>query len=103
MSAAPTTTGTLSGQTTTSEARLGSFSGMTIGDENFGAADALTITLSNSSADGTLADGSGFSGLVPDGSGIYTLTGTAATTSELTALVFRPTAGQRNTTTTMTF
>ena len=68
MSAAPTINGRLSGQTTTSEAPIDSFAGMTIGDERFRAADTLTITLSNSGAARTLADGTGSSGIVADGS-----------------------------------
>jgi uncharacterized repeat protein (TIGR03803 family) len=104
MSAAPTISGTLSDQTTTSETPINPFSGATVGDANVGATDTLTITLSNEGAGGTLTDGTGFSGLVSIGAGVYTLTGTAAAiTSELDALVFTPTKGQTNTLTTTTF
>ena len=103
MSAAPTIAGTLSEQTTTSGVPVDPFLAVTIDDANPGAVDTLTITLSNG-AGGTLADGTGFSSLVSNGVGIYTLSGTAsAITSELRALVFKPTTGQPNTTTTTTF
>ena len=53
---------------------------------------------------GTLADGTGFSGLMTVGAGVYTLSGTAAAiTSELDALVFTPNAGAPNTSSTTTF
>ena len=68
----PTISGTVAGQTTTSEATLRPFSDVTIGDANNGGTnvDTLTITLSGS---GTL------SGAGPLGAGdVYTLTGRAA-------------------------
>ena len=78
---APTITGTVSGQTTTSETPMDPFSGVTIGDANAGATDTLSITLSGP---GSLS-GTGLS----VSSGTYTLTGTAAAiTSELRALSF---------------
>ena len=52
---------------------------------------------------GTLADGTGFSGLTSSGD-VYTLTGSAsALTSELDALVFMPAGGQPNTSATTSF
>jgi uncharacterized repeat protein (TIGR03803 family) len=97
LEAAPTITGTRAGQTTSSQAPIDPFTGVTIGDPNVGATDTLTITLSG--AGGTLS-GTGLSG---SGS-TYTLSGKAsAITSELDALVFTPTAGQPNTSATTTF
>ena len=99
---APTIVGTLSSQTTTSEAAVKPFAGVTIGDANFGATDTLTITLGG--AGGTLADGTGFSSLTKVGAGVYRLSGTAAAiTSELDALVFTPKAGPPNASWTTTF
>ena len=98
---APTISGTVSGQTTTSEAPVKPFAHVTIGDANADATDMLTITLGG--AGGTLADGTGLSGL-DVGARVYTLSGTAAAiTSELDALVFTPKAGAPNTTSTTTF
>jgi uncharacterized repeat protein (TIGR03803 family) len=93
---APTITGTLSGQATTSEKPIDPFSGVTIGDTNAGATDTLSITLSGP---GWLS-GTGLSG----SNGNYTLTGTAAAiTSELRALSFTPANGVPNATVTTTF
>jgi hypothetical protein len=84
-----TIAGTVGGQTTTLEAPVTPFKGVTIGDANTGATDTLTITIGGSG--GTLADGVGFSGLGTAGAGVYTLSGTAAViASELDALVFTP-------------
>jgi uncharacterized repeat protein (TIGR03803 family) len=92
-----TITGTRAGQTTVSQTPINPFAGVTIGDLNSGATDALTITLSG--AGGTLS-GTGLSG----SGNTYTLSGTAsAITSQLDALVFTPTAGQPNTNGTSTF
>jgi hypothetical protein len=90
----PTITG--EGQTTTTiEAPVTPFGGMTIGDPNPGATDTLTITLAGGG--GVLADGLGFSGLTSVADGVYMLTGTAlAITSELDALVFTPNAAWAN-------
>ena len=93
---APTITGTVSSLATTSETPLDPFSGVTIGDANAGATDALSITLSGP---GSLS-GTGLS----VSSGIYTLTGTAAAiTSELRALSFTSVDGVPNTSVTTTF
>ncbi|WP_409999057.1 beta strand repeat-containing protein, partial [Bradyrhizobium sp. SZCCHNRI2007] len=97
VSVAPTITGTTAGQTTTSEAAVHPFSGVTIGDANVGATDTLTITLSG--AGGTLS-GAGLSG----SGNTYTLSGSAATiTSQLQALTFTPSAGSPNSSQTTTF
>jgi ELWxxDGT repeat protein len=98
----PTIAGTVSGQTTTSEAPVRPFAHVTIGDANVGATDTLTITLGGKG--GTLTDGTGFSSLTTVSAGVYRLSGTAAAiTSELEALLFTPTAGAPNTTSTTTF
>jgi FG-GAP-like repeat len=98
----PTIGGTVSGQTTTSEAPVHPFAHVTIGDANAGATDTLTITVGG--AGGMLTDGTGFSSLMTVGAGVYRLSGAAASiTSELAALVFTPTAGAPNTTSTTTF
>ncbi len=98
----PTIAGTVSGQTTISEAPVRPFALTTIGDANVGATDTLMITLGG--VGGTLTDGTGFSSLTTVGAGAYRLSGTAgAITSELDALIFTPTAGAPNTTPTTTF
>ena len=95
---APTITGAKAGQTTTSEAPVTPFSGVTIGDSNSGATDTLTIT--SSGGGGTLFG----TGLSHTGAGVYELSGSAATiTGELDALTFTPAAGAPNTRTTTTF
>ena len=95
---APTITGTLAGQTTTSEAAVKPFSGVTIADANSGASDTLTITVTG--AGGTLSG----TGLTGGTGGVYTLTGTAAAiTSELDALSFTPKAGSPGTSSTTNF
>ena len=84
--------------TTTSEAAVTPFAGVTISDANGDATDTLTITVGGSG--GTLT-GAGLSG---GSNGVYTLTGTAAAiTQNLDALSFTPTAGQPNTSSTSTF
>ena len=95
---APTITGTVAGQKTTSEAAVKPFSGVTIADANSGASDTLTITVTG--AGGTLSG----TGLTGGTGGVYTLTGTAATvTSELDALSFTPKAGSPGTSSTTNF
>ena len=94
---APTITGAIAGQTTTSEAALNPFANVTIGDDNSGATETLTITLSGS---GGALSGAGLAG----GNGSYTLSGTAAAvTNELDALSFTPTAGLPGTSGTTSF
>ena len=97
--AAPTITGTVAAQPTTSEALVHPFSAVTITDPNSGATDTLTITLSG--AGGTLSG----TGLINDGGGVYTLAAAAPATinTELDALVFTPTAGAPGTSSTTTF
>ena len=81
---APTITGTVAGQMTTSEAPVTPFSGVMIGDANNGGSNTDTLTITYTAADGTLADGASFTGL-SGSSGDYTLSGTAAEiTSEAT-------------------
>jgi hypothetical protein len=95
---APTITGTVAGQTTTSEAPVKPFLGVTIGDTNSGATDTLTITVGGTG--GTLT-GTGLSG---GAGGVYTLSGPASTiTTDLDALSFTPTAGAPNASSTTTF
>lgn len=87
---APVISGTVAGQTDTGNAPVNPFAAVTITDGNSGATDTLTITLSGSG--GTLADGTGFSGLSGSGT-VYSLSGTAAAiTAELAKLVFTPAA-----------
>jgi uncharacterized repeat protein (TIGR03803 family) len=84
--------------TTTSEAALSPFAGVTVSDLNNGgsATDTLTIIQSGS---GTLT-GTGLAG----SNGTYTLTGTAAAiTAALEALVFHATDGVPNTSVTTSF
>ncbi len=96
--AAPTISGAVAGQATTSEAAVKPFSAVTIADPNSGASDTLTITVGG--AGGALSG----TGLTGGTGGVYTLTGTAATvTSELDALSFKPTAGAPGTNSTTTF
>ena len=96
---APTISGTVAGQATTSEAPVTPFSGVTIGDANAGATDTLTITQTGA---GTLT-GAG-TGAINSSTTTYTLTGTAAAiTSELDALTFTPTSGAPNTSSTTSF
>ncbi len=104
---APTITGTITGtvanQATISEGTVTPFSGVTIGDTNGNSpTETLTITLSGG---GTLADGANFNGLTDNHNGSYTLaTDTAANvTAELDALIFTPTAGVPNTSSTTSF
>ena len=97
--AAPTISGTVAAQPTTSEALVHPFSAVTITDPNSGATDTLTITLSG--ADGTLSG----TGLINDGDGVYTLAAAAPATinTELNALAFTPTAGAPGTGSTTAF
>jgi hypothetical protein len=95
-----TISGTVANQTTTSEAPISPFAGVTIGDANAGATDTLTIELFGR---GTLRDGTGFGGLTRIGAivgesgfsgatSVYSLLNGSpqAITSELDALVFIP-------------
>ncbi len=95
---APTIAGTVSGQTTTSEAPIKPFAHATVGDANVGATETLTITI------GGRAGRSDWNRLSGGTSGVYRLLGTAAAiTSELDALVFTPKAGAPYTSSTTTF
>ena len=86
----PVISGTVAGQTTTDEATLDPFSGVTIADPNIDQTETVTITLSNA-ANGTLSnlDGGTFN------NGTYVVSGTTlAVTEALDGLVFTPTAHQ---------
>ena len=67
--------------------------------------DTDTLTITYTAGNGTLADGSDFTGGTLSGAaGAYTLSGTAAAiSSELDALVFKPVDGVPNTAVTTTF
>ena len=95
---APTITGTVAGQATTSEMPINPFASVTIGDANNGGTnvDTLTVTLFGS---GTLS-GAGSVGV----GDVYTLTGTATQlTGALHATVFTPVDGVPNTSATTGF
>ena len=92
---APTISGTLANQTTTSEAPINPFANMVLTDANANATDTLTIAMSD--ATGTLAG----DGLTNNQDGTCTLTGDAATVqSELQALSFKFDPGHAGATTT---
>ena len=95
---APTISGMQGGQTTIGTSPIAPFSGVTIGDANSGAVDALSITLTGG---GALA-GPVLANVSP---GVYALaTGSAATVSAaLQALVFTPAPGAPDATATTTF
>ena len=90
--------------TTTNDAAVHPFTGVTIGDLNPGATETLTITLSSP---GTVNGASGKltgTGLAGGANGVYTLSGTAAAvTSELDLLTFTPVKGATGSTTITTF
>ena len=88
----PVITGAVAGQTTTDEATITPFSGVSVSDVDFGQTETVTVTLS-SAANGTLSDVDG--GSFNSGTGVYSITGTdSAVTTALDALVFTPTAHQ---------
>jgi hypothetical protein len=96
---APTIAGTHA-TTTTNDAGVHLFTGVTIGDLNANATDMLTITLSNGGTTGKLT-GTGLSGGT---NGVYTLKDVATTvTSELDLLTFTPVKGATGSTTVTTF
>jgi hypothetical protein len=97
----PTISGTSAGQPTTNGKAMSPFAGVKIADPVSGATETLTITLSGG---GTLADGTGYSGLTNSGAGVYGLKGSAAAaTKELDALVFTPASASPNTVNTTGF
>lgn len=97
-SVSPTITGTVAGQTTTSEAPVTPFAGVTITDTNYGAIDTLTITVDDQG--GSTLTGTG---ITDNMDGTYKITDTAANiTAELDAAVFTPAAGLGNTVNTTT-
>ena len=99
--ALPTITVTTAAHTTTEDAAVDPFVGVTIADSNVGATDTLTITLS-AAGNGTL---SGSAALLNDGGGVYTLAAAlpGSITSELDGLVFTPAPGAPDSSTTTTF
>ena len=89
---APTITGAVAMQTTTDLAPISPFSKIAIADPNAGQTEILTVTLS-ASANGALSHPG--PGSFNPATGVYTVTGTAATVNAaLDALVFTPTAHQ---------
>ena len=86
---------------TTADAAVSPFTGVTLTDANAGATDTLTIYLSTTgTTEGTLSG----TGLGVGTGSVYTLKGTAATiTSELDALMFTPAKGAAGSVTTTTF
>jgi hypothetical protein len=91
---APTITVATAAHTITADAAVDPFVGVGIADTNSAATDALTITLSNAGATGTLP-GSGLSG---GASSVYTQATAApgTVTADLDALVFTPATGARS-------
>ncbi len=88
----PVIAGTLAGQSTTDEAAIAPFSGVSISDVDFGQTETVTITLSDK-ATGTLSNVG--SGSYDSATGIYTVTGSdAAVTTAVDGLQFTPTAHQ---------
>ena len=83
--AVPTISGATAGQSTDSKTPIKPFAGVTITDDNEGASEKLTLTMSGGG--GTLAD----HGLTNNGDGSYSLTGAAAdVASLLQGLTFTP-------------
>jgi len=87
----PTLTGASPSLTTTDEAATKPFAALSVTDPDSGAAETVTITLSNA-ANGTLSG----TGLIAEGNGVYALSAASpgSITSELDALIFTPTAHQ---------
>jgi hypothetical protein len=86
----PVISGSVSGQTTTDEATLLPFAGVSVTDANSGQTETVAITLSNA-ANGTLSNLGG--GVF--NAGTYTITGTpTAVTGAIDGLVFTPTVHQ---------
>jgi len=82
---APTITGAVAEQTTTGTTSVAAFSGVVIGDLNFGQVETVTPSVAGT---GTLSDPKG--GTVA-ANGVYTVTGSAAAvTTALDALMFTP-------------
>ncbi len=88
----PTISGTVAGQTTTTQATVNPFAEVTIADQNAGQTETVTITLS-AAANGTLDNLGG--GTYDAATGVYIVTGSAsAVTAAVDGLVFTPTPHQ---------
>ena len=89
---APTISGSLGGQTVSSPGSIAPFSGVVIGDRNFGQTETVTVRLS-APTNGTLTNLGG--GSYNATTGIYTIVGSAAAvTTAVDGLVFVPKSGQ---------
>ena len=96
-SSGPAITGTVGGQTATSQTPVAPFSNVAIADTNAGQTEYVTVTLS-AAANGTLSNlgGGNYTAAV----GLYGVSGSATSvTAALDGLEFTPTAGQTGTTT----
>ena len=98
--APPTITGAQAGQAVVGSTSIAPFTGVTVTDTNRGASDTLTITLSGGSG-GVLLPATG---LIKQGDGTYSITGTAAEiTTLLQTVVYQPDIAAPNTQTTELF
>jgi len=103
---APTITGAVAGQTTTDADAVEPFTNVAIGEVDFGQTETVTVK-PNANANGVLSDPNMASDGSSVSSGIYTVTGDAASvTAAVDGLVFTPTLHQvaagKNVTTTFT-
>ena len=100
---APTITVTTPTVTTTQDAAVKPFAGVTVADSNLGGTPPIRSP-SRSAARATTGKLSGSTALTNDGGGVYTLAAAAPATinSELAALLFTPAAGAPGSSTTTT-
>jgi hypothetical protein len=90
----PTITGTVAGQTTTDADAARPFTGVTIGDVDYGQIETVTVK-PNATANGVLSDWNAAADGSTVSAGVYTVTGTtAAVTAAVDGLLFTPTLGQ---------